>query len=97
MGRQAARVRSPEKVAAPTRAPRRAVRAAVVKRKPLPDLTGLPPERQIALLKKDREGLLAALEAAEAKAAALEARQAKVADQVAWALDTLRDLVGDQR
>jgi hypothetical protein len=63
----------------------------------LPDLAGLPPERQIALLKRDRDALIAALDAAEARAATLEARQAEVADRIAWALDTLRELAAARR
>jgi hypothetical protein len=95
MGRQAAGV--PDKTAGSAKPARRARRPARVIWKPLPDMTGMPAERQIAILKKDREALLAALTAAEARVEALTARQAEVADRVAWALDTLRDLIGDRR
>lgn len=52
-----------------------------------PKLDGQPLEKQVAMLLLERQTLIAALEASEARAA-------EVADRIAWALDTLEDLLG---
>ena len=90
MARQAATARPKGKAAAPRMAARR---TSPGQARPQPDLSGLSPDRQIAVLKKDRDALAAALVVAETRIAALEARQNEVADRIAWALDTLRDLM----
>jgi hypothetical protein len=75
-------------------APRRPASAT---RRGLSDIAGLPPERQIAMLKKDRDALVAALDAAETRAATLETRLARAAGQVMAALETLRQLAESRR
>ena len=82
--RTAAVKASPGRAAKPTTASRKT--AARFDRSP-PKLEGHSLEKQVAMLLADRQALIAALEASEARAA-------EVADRIAWALDTLEDLLG---
>lgn len=59
------------------------------------DLDGLSAEQKIALLLREREKMVTQLDAVQAKIATLEARDAQLADRIAWALDTLNDLLRD--
>lgn len=57
------------------------------------DLDGLSPDLKVALLLREREKLLTQLAASQTKVTALEAREVQLADRIAWALDTLNDLL----
>ena len=57
------------------------------------DLDGLSAEQKVAILLRERDKLITQLEAVQAKALALEARDAQLVDRIAWALDTLNDLL----
>jgi hypothetical protein len=50
-------------------------------------------DEQIAALKRECEDLRQALTAAEARIRSLEDRQTEVANRIAWALDSLRNIL----
>ena len=51
---------------------------------------------RVAALERERAALAADLEAARARITDLETRQGEIADRIAWALDSLHDLIGDE-
>ena len=57
------------------------------------ELEGLSAEQKVTALLRDRDKLLLLLAATQARVVALEAREAKLTDRIAWALDTLNDLL----
>ena len=57
------------------------------------ELDGLSADQKIVVLLRDRDKLLGQLAASQAKILALEAREDQLADRIAWALDTLNDLL----
>ncbi len=68
-----------------------APRAATLVSKP--NLEGITADQKVSALLRDRDKLVARLQAAEARVAELEARQEDLTDRIAWALDTLKDLL----
>ena len=52
-----------------------------------------PLDEQLAALKRECETLRQALSAAEARIRSLEDRQTEVANRIAWALDSLRNIL----
>jgi hypothetical protein len=57
------------------------------------DLDGLTADQKVTALLREREKLLTRLSAAETRSAAMEARDEQLSDRIAWALDTLNDLL----
>jgi hypothetical protein len=58
-----------------------------------PDLDGMSADQKVTALLRDRDKLVARLHGAEARVAAMEAREEQLSDRIAWALDTLNDLL----
>ncbi len=58
-----------------------------------PNIDGMSSDRKVAALLRDRENLVARILAAEARVADMEAREEQLSDRIAWALDTLNDLL----
>jgi hypothetical protein len=56
-------------------------------------LDGLSPEQKVARLLEEREALVARVRELEAELRRQTAKHADVADRIAWALDTLKDLI----
>jgi hypothetical protein len=54
-------------------------------------------DEQIAALKRECENLRQALTAAEARIRSLEDRQTEVANRIAWALDSLRNILENNK
>jgi hypothetical protein len=57
---------------------------------------GLSDTQKVAILLKEREQLKGAVDALQSRLLATEARKAQLADRIAWALDTLNDLLRDK-
>jgi hypothetical protein len=71
-----------------SKAPQKALKAV-----PKPELGGMSADQKVTALLRDREKLVARLQAAEARVVALEARDEQLSDRISWALDTLNDLL----
>lgn len=103
MARQAATSRkaAAEKAVPAARAAKAAPRAGKAAAKSAakfdgPKLDGLSVEQKVAHLLAERDALLARITRLEADLADQRAKQARAADRVAWALDSLRDILGER-
>jgi hypothetical protein len=90
MARQAATTRKPAGAKASSAA-RPAPRPAKA-----PKLESLSSEQQVLQLRQEQEHLIARIASLEADVARLRAKQTAVADRVAWALDSLRDVLAER-
>ncbi len=60
-------------------------------------LDGMSDAQKVIVLMKEREILVGSLQLIETRLKTVEEREAKLIDRISWALDTINDLMRDQK